>query len=209
MKVWVRTKLEEKLDEITEEKIRAPVLANQDVRYSVMELKNNECLCRIAGTPDQISAITADAEITQLTDEEARKIIKSKYPNSDLESVDVADPEIDEIAKSVGIEPQARADIQIPTVGKQLLQDQEKHLLSLISERLGLTRDQWDTYAKEKFGKLGIDIDREIREGKNEAHENVLNIIREAKKAKDAGHKPVIEGVKLVCKVCKSVLKEL
>jgi len=207
VKVWIKTILEEKKD--TGEVTRVPYLANQAVRYSITELENNECLCRVAGTPEQISAILADSQITQLTDEEARKIIKSKHPNSDLESVDVADPEIDEIAKSIGIEPQARADIQIPTVGKQLLQDQEKHLLSLISERLGLTRDQWDTYAKEKFGKWGIDIDREIREGKNEAHENVLNIIREAKKVKDVGHKPAIEGVKLVCKECKSILREL
>ena len=208
MKVWIKTTLEEKKDG-TGEVTRVPYLANQVVRYSVTELENDECLCRVAGTPEQINTITADSRITQLTDEEARKIIKSKHSNSDLENVDVADPEIDEIAKSIGIEPQARADIQIPTVGRQVLQDQEKHLLSLISERLGLTRDQWDTYAKEKFGKLGIDIDREIREGKNEAHEVVLNIIREAKKARDAEHKPAIEGVRLVCKECKSILREL
>ena len=206
MKVWIKTKI---IGEGRGDDPRRPYLANQSVPVSMIEINADTCLCRVTGTPDQISKILADTEITQLTDEEAREIIKSKHPNSDLENVDVADPEIDEIAKSIGIEPQARADIQIPTVGRQVLQDQEKHLLSLISERLGLTRDQWDTYAKEKFGKLGIDIDREIREGKNEAHEVVLNIIREAKKVKDEGHKPAIEGVKLVCKECKSILREL
>ena len=206
MKAWIKTKI---IGKGTEDDPRRPYLAGQSATISMCEMDADTCLCRVAGTPDQISAITADAEITKLTDEEARKIIKSKHPNSDLENVDVADPEIDEIAKSIGIEPQARADIRVPTVGRQVLQDQEKHLLSLISERLGLTRDQWDTYAKEKFGKLGIDIDREIREGKNEAHEVVLNIIREAKKAKDAGHVPMLEGVKLVCEKCGSVLREL
>jgi len=203
MKVWIKTKFVagEKGD-------REPYLARLKLSYSLIDL-GDVCLCRVAGTPDQISTILADAEITQLTDEEARKIIKSKHPNSDLENVDVADPEVDEMAKSLGIDPHIRADIQVPTVGKQLLQDQEKHLLSLISERLGLTRDQWDTYAKEKFGKLGIDIDREIREGKNEAHEIVLNIIREAKKAKDAGHVPMLEGARLVCKNCGSVLGKI
>jgi len=208
MKVWIKTVLEGRKNK-RGGVLRVPYLANQTVRYSVMEIKDNECLCRVAGTPDQINAILADAKITRLTDEEAQKIIKSKHPNSDLENVDVADPEIDEMAKSVGIDPCARADIQMPTVGRQVLQDQEKHLLSLISAKLGLTRDQWDAYVKEKFGKLGIDIDREIREGKNETHEIILNIIREAKKAKDAGHKPVIKGVKLVCKECRSVLKIL
>jgi len=206
MKAWIKTKI---IGTGAEDDPRRPYLANQSVPASMIEINADTCLCRVAGTPDQISAITADAEITQLTDEEARKIIKSKHPNSDLENVDVADPEIDEIAKSVGIDPKIRADIVVPSVGRQVLQDQEKHLLSLISAKLGLTRDQWVTYAKEKFGKLGIDIDREIREGRNEAHEIVLNIIREAKKAKDAGHVPMLEGVKLVCEKCGSVLREL
>jgi len=206
MKAWIKTKI---IGTGSNEDPRRPYLANQSVLSSMMEIDADTCLCRVAGTLEQINTILEDTEITQLTDEEARQIIKSKYPNSNLENLDIADPEIDEIAKSLGLDPEARADIQIPTVGKQLLQDQEKHLLSLISERLGLTRDQWDTYAKGKFGKLGIDIDREIREGKNEPHEAVLNIIREAKKARDAGHKPAIEGTRLVCERCKSVLKEL
>ena len=206
MKVWIKTKI---VGKGTEDDPKRPYLAGQRVTASMMEIDTGACLCRVAGTPEQINTVLEDTEITQLTDEEARQIIKSKYPNSDLENLDIADPEIDEIAKSLGLDPGARADIQVPTVGKQLLQDQEKHLLSLISERLGLTRGQWDAYAKEKFGKLGIDIDREIREGKNEAHEVVLNIIREAKKARDEGHTPMFGSARMVCRKCGCILKEL
>mgnify|MGYP000654459787 CR=1 FL=1 len=208
MKVWLKTKI---IEVASVEDSKRPYLANQNAAAAMMEIDANTCLCRVAGTPEQISPILTDPEITQLTDEEVRKIIKSKYPNSDLENVDVADPEVDKIAESLRLNPtKIRADIQMPSrVGKPLLQDQEGHLLAVISANLGLTRAQWDTYAKEKFGKSGIDIDREIRRGKNEAHEVVLNIIREAKEAKDAGHVPMLEGVKLVCKECGSVLREL
>ncbi|MCD6137941.1 MAG: hypothetical protein J7J91_05055, partial [Deltaproteobacteria bacterium] len=114
MKLLIRTKI---VGKGTCEDPRRPYLANQVVPASMIEIGNNECLCRVAGTPEQISAITADPDITQLTDEEARKIIKSKYPNSDLENVDVADPEIDKIAEAQGIDPKIRADIVIPSRG--------------------------------------------------------------------------------------------
>jgi len=178
VKVWIKTVLEEKKDE-TGEVTRVPYLANQAVRYSVTELENNECLCRVAGTPDQISAITADADITQLTDEEARKIIKSKYPNSDLENLDIADPEIDEIAKAQGIDPKIRADIVVPSVGRQVLQDQENYLMAHICEKIGLTRDYWDTKAaKTTKWEKGINIEHSIKDGHVEAHEFVLERIR-------------------------------
>jgi len=179
MKKWVRTKI---IGSGTkEDPCRAYIPIN--VSAVMMEIDDNACLCRVAGAPDQISKILADAEITQLTDEEARKIIKSKHPNSDLENVDVADPEIDEIARSLGIDPHIRADIQTPTRGKQLLQDQECYLMAHICEKIGLTKDYWDKEAsKTTKWKRGIDIEDDIKDGWTEAHEFVLKRIREKMK---------------------------
>jgi len=174
MKVWIKTKF------IAGEKGgREPHLAGLKLSYSLIDL-GDVCLCRVAGTPDQISTILADAKITQLTDEEARKIIKSKHPNSDLENLDVADPEIDEIAKSLGIDPKIRADIREPTRGKQVLQDQENYLMACICEKVGLGKDYWDAEAKKTTEwTTGIEIEHDIKDGKVEAHEFVLSRIRE------------------------------
>jgi len=187
MKAWILTKIIGTGE--TEDPKRAYV-AGQTVYVSMMELENNECLCRIAGMPKQISAIIADPEITQLTDAEAREIIKSKYPNSDLENLDIADPEIDEIAKAQGIDPKIRADIQVPTRGKQVLQDQENYLMAHICEKIGLTRDYWDLEAPKSDYQKGIDIERDIKEGKIKAHEFVLSRIRKKIEAKLSLEKP-------------------
>jgi len=177
MKVWIKTKI---IGKGTDEDPRRVYLANQNVVASMAEIDTNTCLCRVAGTPDQISTILVDAEITQLTDKEARKIIKSKYLNSDLENVDVADPEIDEIAKAQGIDPKIRADVVIASRGKMVLQDQENYLMAHICERIGLTRDYWDTEAaKTTKWKKGIDIEHSIKDGEVLGHEFVLSRIRE------------------------------
>jgi len=182
VKAWIKTKI---IGTGTEEDPRRPYLANQSGAVSMMEIDSNTCICRVAGTPDQINVILADPEVTQLTDKEAREIIKSKYTNSDLENLDVADPEIDEIAKSLSLDPQIRADIQIPTRGKQVLQDQENYLMAHICEKIGLGKDYWDAEAKKtsKWTK-GIEIESDIKEGKTEAHEFVLSRIREKFKEK-------------------------
>ena len=181
MKAWIKTKI---IGEGTEDNPRRPYLAGQRVTSSMIEIDGGACLCRVAGTPEQINIILEDTEITQLTDEAARQIIKSKYPNSDLENLDIADSEIDEIAKSLGLDPKIRGDIQIPTRGKQVLQDQENYLMAHISEKLGLTKDFWDTEAKKSKWEKGIKIEHGIKEGKTEAHEFVLSRIREKLKEK-------------------------
>jgi len=177
MKAWIKTKI---IGTGTEEDPRRPYTANQLVSCSMMDLGDGMCLARVAGMPDEIKAITQDAEIIVLTDDEARAIIKSKYPESDLENLDVADIEVDEIAKSLGLNPKLRADIAVPTRGKQVLQDQENYLMSHICERIGLTRDYWDNEAK-KSGKwqYGKQIEDDIKNGRIEAHEFVLMRIRE------------------------------
>jgi len=181
MKVWIKTKI---IGQGTDGDPKRPYLAGQRVTASMIGIDMGACLCRIAGTPEQINTILEDTEITQLTDEEARQIIKSKYPNSDLENLDIADPEINEIAKLLGLDPEIRGDIQIPTRGKQVLQDQENYLMAHISEKLGLTKDFWDTEAKKSKWEKGIEIEHDIKEGKIEAHEFVLSRIREKLKEK-------------------------
>lgn len=186
MKIWIKTKI---IGTGTEKDSRRAYI-NQTVSVSMMELENNKCLCRVAGTAEQISVIIADVEITELTDEEAQSIIKTKYPNSDLENTDISDLEIDEIAKSHGLDPKIRADIIIPTRGKQLLQDQENYLMSLICERISLSKDYWDTdVAKTTKWKKGIDIEHDIKDGKGEAHEFVLSKIRDTVKGMNIKNK--------------------
>lgn len=104
---------------------RRPYFSDQDVPVSLIGLANNECLCRVAGTPAQIATILADVAITELTDEQAKTTIQSKHPDASLENLDIADPEIDTIAESLGLDPhQIRSTIQTPSRGKQLLQGQ-------------------------------------------------------------------------------------
>jgi len=177
MKVWIITNYETR---VTDEGIkRMPKIWWDGYRCTHTDIGADRCLCRVAGTPAQIDTMLVSADITQLTDEEARKIIKSKYPNSDLENLDVADPEIDEIAKAHGIDPKIRADILIPSrIGKPLLQEQEHYLLKVISEKVGLTRPDWDTIFKAKYNKLGIEIEEGMLKGRGEDHERILSEIR-------------------------------
>jgi hypothetical protein len=176
MKAWIRTKI---IGSGTSNDPRRPYTANQVVNFSIIELANNECLCRISGTPAQIDTIKTYIEIIILSDDEARAIIKTKYPNSDLESLDVVDPEVDEIAKAYGLDPKIRADIQIPSrIGKPLLQEQEHHLLKIISEKIGLTRPVWDKIFMMKYNKLGIEIEDRMLKGRVEDHERILSEIR-------------------------------
>ena len=158
---------------------RQPYLADQDVPASMLELPDNNCLCRVAGAPTQIAAILADTAITEQTDEQAITIIQSKHPDSALENLDIADPEIDEIAKANGLDPQIRADIQIPSRGNQVLQDQETRMMAYISEKKGISRPMWDDEAIKSGEYLnGIGIQRDVIDGKGAAHEFILSRLR-------------------------------
>ena len=163
----------------TDDDPKHPYLADQDIPASMLELPDNTCLCRIAGTPAQITTILADDAITEQTDEQATTIIQSKHPGSSLENLDIADPEIDEIAKSLGLDPHLRADIQIPTRGKQILQDQENYLMAHINTKKGISKQFWDGEAAKssKYSK-GIDIESDVIDGKGAAHEFILSRLR-------------------------------
>lgn len=151
-----------------------------DIACSMMKINfPSEVLCRIAGTPAQIATIIEDAAITEQTDEQSETTIHAKHPGSNLENIDIADSEIDAIAKAQGFDPHSRADIQTASRGKQLLQDQENYLLAMISTKKGKSKQFWDDEAA-KSGKWakGIDIENAILDGKGEAHEFVLSRLR-------------------------------
>jgi len=174
MKLWIKTKF---VGKGTENDPRRPYLP-VNLPYSMLDL-GDECLVRVSGKLEETKKLIEDPDITVLKDEEAREIIRSRNPNADLENVDIIDVEIDEIAKENGLNPhEIRRDIQIPTVGKQLLQDQEKHLMTVVSKKLGFSRAYWDKVASVHYNKKGIDIDRDIRAGYNYAHTFVLDRIR-------------------------------
>ena len=178
MKAFIQTKI---IGTGTDNDSRRPYLADQSIHASMMELPDSKCLCRVAGTPTQIATILADAAIIEQTDEQANTIIQSKHPDSTLENLDITDPEIDEIAKANGLDPHLRADIQIPSRGKQLLPSQENYLMAQISTKQRKSKQFWDDEAG-KSGKYlrGIDIENAVLDGKGAAHEFVLLRLRKS-----------------------------
>ena len=182
MKAIIKTSIIEKTNSVTSTKEREPYMAGLTLQHSQIDF-DTFFLCRVAGTPTQIVTILADDAITEQTDEQAKTIIQSKHPDSNLENLDIADFEIDEIAKLLGLDPHLRADIQVPTRGKTVLQDQENYLMAQISTKKGKSKQFWDDEAS-KSGKWakGIDVEKDVIDGKGAAHEFILSRLR-AKKA--------------------------
>jgi len=130
------------------------------VRYSALDRGDGTCLCRVAGSPGVIRRIRQ-----RLSDDEAEAILKSLNPEFSLEDLDVPDPELDNILRTLGENPdEIRRQIQTPTKGKHVLQDQELAIIRRIAQHRGIT-----------IGKRDED---EIKEGKTEAHERVLSRLR-------------------------------
>lgn len=135
-----------------------------------------EVLLKISGMPSDIAFIILLPNVTTKSDDEAFSIIQTT--NNELEDLDVLDFEIDEIAKSQGVDPQIRADIQIPTRGKQPLQDQENYLMTHICEKMEFTKAWWDKEAPNGKWATGVAIENDIKEGKGEAYEFTLSRMR-------------------------------
>lgn len=130
-----RKKLIEGLEKLSDEEVRRLLRRVCPFTYSMLDL-GNECLVRLSGKPEDIKKLIEDPEIKVLKDEEARKIIKSKYPNSDLEDLDVADIELEELAKAEGLDPhEIKRDVQVPTRGRRVLQCQEAHLFRVLAKK--------------------------------------------------------------------------
>lgn len=180
MKSWIKTKIIE--NGAGKDAEKKPYLSGQDVAFSIIDLGNATCLARIAGTSNQIDKIVSDIEIECVTDDEAELIIKNQSSNSTLENLDILDSEIDELAKVVGLDPELRSDILIPTRGKQVLQDQESYLMIHICQKLDLSQDYWDSEVKKistkKTWQNGAELNKSLKDGSQNAHEFVLSRIR-------------------------------
>ena len=136
MKLWIRTRV---IGKGTEDDPFRPDLGGLALRYSCVKV-GDEAVCRVAGMPDDIKTLAGTTGITVLRDKEALELIRKVNPNADLESVNVYDPELDEVAKANGIDPiKARKEIQKPTAGRSLLSSQERNLISKVSDARGVS----------------------------------------------------------------------
>jgi len=166
MKSWVITDLYENTTDFTEPGL-VPDLggfeSDGDINFSVMDRGDGTCLCRVAGPQAKVKEIEQATVPNPQTDNQARDIIQTHHPDSDLENVDVPDPELDSMLEIEGEDPtDVRSDVQTPTEGDQVLQDQELHAMEVVAQ------------------KRGVDIpdkDR-IKRGFGSAHENAMGRLR-------------------------------
>jgi len=133
-KTWVETEI---TGSGTDEDPLRPDLGgyedDPEIQYSMMDKGDGTCLARVAGPQTKISNLTAPTR----TDSEARGIIQTHHPNSDLENVDVPDPELDGIAEGLGIEPlEVRRSAPITT--PQALQSQEAEVFKEAAKAKGV-----------------------------------------------------------------------
>jgi len=138
MKAWIVTDLITISDPY--EDYQGPDLGGHEsdpgVFYSIMDRGNGTCLCRVAGSPSKVKDIKRATVPNPQTDDQAREIIQEDHPNSDLENVDVSDPELDSMLEVEGLDPtDVRSDVQTPTEGKQVLQDQELHVMEVVAQK--------------------------------------------------------------------------
>lgn len=174
MKAFVQTKY------VNKNSVNKPYLAGQNVPYSVMELEPNSIIARVAGTPEQISLILNDSNIIQLTEKQVLAMAKEKDSEFELYKCDVADMEVDILARTNGIDPKLRSDVKISRAnGIPVLQEQENYLMGIVSEKKGLTRQYWDEEAGSLVPSMtGQDIENKILDGSQDSQEFVLSRIR-------------------------------
>jgi len=137
-KTWIET------DVFTDsEGTRVPDLAGHegdpDVVYSMMDRGDGTCLCRVAGPQAKVKDIERATVPNPQTDDQARGNIQKYHPNSNLENVDVPDPELNSMLEAEGEDPtDVRSDVQTPTEGNQVLQDQELHVMEVMAQKRGV-----------------------------------------------------------------------
>lgn len=152
MKIWVRTSI---IGAGTTEDPRRPDIPG-GLPYSMVDLGDGTCVARVAGPYAQVSALTP------ITDDEARTLIKGYNPSADLFNCDVPDPELNDLAKTLGIDPlevRRRAPITTPFA----LQSQEAALLEEVTGRRDVD--------------ISANLDR-IKEGRSDEHGKALEKLR-------------------------------
>jgi len=171
MKIWVRT--EAYNAGTAEEPDYLPDLGGNetdpDIRFSLMKVAfPDDVLCRVAGPQAKVRDIERATAPNPQTDDQARSIIKTHHPNSDLENVDIPDPELDSMLEAMGENPiDVRSDIQTPTTGNQVLQDQELHAMEVVAQKRGK-----DISPHEKG----------IKRGRKDEHEKAMKRLRKVGK---------------------------
>ncbi len=128
---------------------------------------------RVTGTPSQIQTLLSDPKVTLLSNGDFLTL----FPNLELMDCDVPDVEVDDIAVKNGIDPALKTDIKIPK-GKYLLQEQENYLLSLVSERKGITKTDWDILVTSTKWNKGKNLENDVLAGKTDAHEFIISKLR-------------------------------
>jgi len=165
MKIWVETDFT--TISRNGETFRAPDLGgyetDSDIASSVMDKGDGTCLCRVAGPQAKVRDIERATAPNLQTDGQARDLIQKHHPNSDLENLDVPDPELDSMLEAEGEDPiDIRSDVQTPTEGAQVLQDQELHAMEVAAQK----RD------------VEIPDKDKIKRGFGNAHENAMKRLR-------------------------------
>jgi len=166
MKIWVRTECYN--SGTAEEPDYLPEFGgyetDRDINYSLMKIDfPTDVLCRVAGPQAKVKDIEQATAPNPQTDDQARDLIQAVHPNSDLENVDVPDPDLDSMLEAEGEDPiSVRSEVQTPTEGNQVLQDQELHAMEVVAQ------------------KRGVDIPdkAKIKRGVGNAHENAMERLR-------------------------------
>ena len=180
MKKIIKTKIIDLNGEENKKTIYLPV---HDISYSVIDLGMDNALVRMAGKREVIEKIIKDKEIKVLTDEEGLIELRRIYSFASLENLNIKDDEVDDIATMIEINPQIRADITITELERPVLEEQEIYLLQHICERMKISKKYWNEKSKlSGKWKDGQELEDEIRNGKCEAHNFILEHIRARKK---------------------------
>lgn len=167
MKTWVRTECYNAGTSENPENL--PDLGgyetDRDINYSLMRINfPTDVLCRVAGPQVKVKDIEQATVPNPQTDDQAGDLIRKHYPSSDLENVDVRDPEVDAMLEVEGEDPtEVRSNVQTPTVGRQVLQDQEFHAMQVVANH------------------RGVDIsphERGKKRGRKDEHEKALKKLR-------------------------------
>lgn len=165
MKSWISTDLVERTRGGTTSLM--PDLSgyenDPDIAISVMDRGDKTCLCRVAGPQAKVKDIEQATVPNPQTDDQARDIIQTHHPDSDLENVDMPDPELDSMLEAEGKDPtDVRSDVQTPTEGNQVLQGQELHAMEVVAQIRG----------------VDIPDKAKIKRGFGNAHRNAMDRLR-------------------------------
>jgi len=156
LKVWIITTIE---GDGSEEKPYRPNLWGLNLPYSWIKINDTTALARVSGKPDDIKTLIGTEGVKVLKDSEALDLIRKIYPNADLESFNVYDPELDDIAKRWGYDPtELRKAVQIPIDGRSVLTSQERNVIACLAVKLGV-----------KVGDLEEDVDKGSKHAYNRA----------------------------------------